>query len=419
MGYITTFGVLISDKLRELLVEISDQSVVADLLLSKELPIDILVESHVNFICVSSDDPTKISYLTDDRKNKIVDSEYWTSKSRYHSKPGGFVTKLFNNISSKDVEIFSNLFKNVSSRKHLNFKIVKGDEISKYYLKDIYLSESGSLGSSCMKYDSCQEFFDIYKDNDNISMLVALDDDGLLIGRCLLWHADGVNFMDRIYTINDECYQFYFKEWGSDNYYNVKSNQNCYDTLNFGSNVEMRIDIKLSKFDYMYYPYLDTFKFLNAKGILSNYENDSDCILGCPEGGTQSSTSLKFDHFDRVYRHSSEVVHLGYLDVYANERSCNYSSLLDVYIYNLHSEYNSDLNDYIFNMDMIEYNYDIVENAISIIKDKEILENRATEVLINDTKKNQLMFTYDYYMDNYIDHYRDISTQLDDQSELI
>ena len=70
-------------------------------------------------------------------------------------------------------------------------------------------------------------------------------------------------------------------------------------------------------------------------------------------------------------------------------------------------------------MYMIEYNYDIVENAISIIKDKEILENRATEVLINDTKKNQLMFTYDYYMDNYIDHYRDISTQLDDQSELI
>ena len=112
-----TSDIFISEDLKDLLSKIEKQSAVAALLLKKRHIKDDLVDNYVNFISVSSDDRSKISYLTPDRAEAMEMSEFWTSKRRFHTKPGAFVSKIFKNISGRDVEIFSTLFRNISNRK--------------------------------------------------------------------------------------------------------------------------------------------------------------------------------------------------------------------------------------------------------------------------------------------------------------
>jgi hypothetical protein len=68
-----------------------------------------LVESHVDFISISSQDRGKISYLTSDRMSSVDSDDYWTSSRRYHTKPGAFISKMFTGIDAKEVEKFSSL----------------------------------------------------------------------------------------------------------------------------------------------------------------------------------------------------------------------------------------------------------------------------------------------------------------------
>ena len=99
-----TLDILISEELRDLLTQIEGDSEVAKLLLKKRHRKEDLVDSPVNFISLSSDDKGKISYLTNDRIAKLDVDSYWTSPSRYKSKAGAFISKLFKNVSAKEVE---------------------------------------------------------------------------------------------------------------------------------------------------------------------------------------------------------------------------------------------------------------------------------------------------------------------------
>ena len=101
-----TSDIFISDQLRNILEIFKDKSEVAKNLLYKRLNKDILVDEHINFICVSKNDPTKISYLSQDRIENIAKSEtddYWTTPKRFACKPGGFVGKILKDISPKEI----------------------------------------------------------------------------------------------------------------------------------------------------------------------------------------------------------------------------------------------------------------------------------------------------------------------------
>ena len=155
-----TSDIFISDQLRNILEIFKDKSEVAKNLLYKRLNKDILVDEHINFICVSKNDPTKISYLSQDRIENIAKSEtddYWTTPKRFACKPGGFVGKILKDISPKEVEIFANLYKTFASKADIEFKVVSGNDILKYYHQDSYYNQNGTLGASCMKSNSCQE----------------------------------------------------------------------------------------------------------------------------------------------------------------------------------------------------------------------------------------------------------------------
>jgi len=351
-----TSDIFVSDELKNILTEIESQSMVAALLLKKRHSNEDLADDFVNHISISREDKGKISYLTKERFAVIDESEIWTSSRRFQAKPGGFISKVFKNIPSKEVELFSTLFRNVSNRIKVNLQVVKGERIRDFYYYESYASDNGSLGTSCMRYDSCQKYMNVYVDNtDVVSMLVMLNDYGSLIGRALLWDCDGYKIMDRIYTTNDEAYAFYFKEWATKNNYLFKSNQNWFDTMKFekigDKKQELKIDIKLSNSDYRYYPYMDTFKFYNPnKGTFSNYQPKDDFYTVCsPDGSKYDSDYLVLDVIDKVFRYRHDAVYLRYIDGFTNSNNVNYSEIHDEYILCQDSVYDDELCDYIFN----------------------------------------------------------------------
>jgi hypothetical protein len=351
-----TSDIFISDDLRNILTEIESQSMVASLLLKKRHSNEDLIEDFVNHISVSREDKGKISYLTKERFAAIDESEIWTSSRRFQAKPGGFISKVFKDIPAKEVELFSTLFRNVSNRIKVDLQVVKGERIRDFYYYESYASDNGSLGASCMRYDNCQKYMNVYVENtDVVSMLVMLNDNGSLIGRALLWDCDGYKIMDRIYTTNDEKYAFYFKEWATKNNYLFKSNQNWFDTLTFekigDKKQELRIDIKLPNSDYRYYPYMDTFKFFNAEtGTISNYQPKSDFYTICtPDGSKYGSDYLVFDIIDKVFRYRHDACYVRYLDGFTTGNNVSYSEIHDEYILCSDATYDDELSDYIFN----------------------------------------------------------------------
>lgn len=359
---IETLDILISDELREILKPIESQSLVASLLLRGRITDDSLVESPVNYISLGSHDKSKISYISKDRVDSLREGDSpWTSSRRYMAKPGAFVAKLFTDISSKEVETFSNLIRTLTMKDPMRFEVVEGEIIKDYYSYNSYANSNGSLGVSCMKHEHCQKYFDLYTDNtDNLSMLVMLDENDSLMGRALLWNFDGKKIMDRIYTNNDEKLSFRFKQWATENGYLYKTEQNWFNSL-FFENVntpsqELRFDIKLPKYSHDRYPYMDTFKFFNvSKGTFSNYlptdinEARNFTTLVSTDGCQLNHDHLVFDDISKVYRYRNDAAFIPYRNIWTTRQNAQYSNHYDHWILNDDLTYNDDIGDYIFN----------------------------------------------------------------------
>lgn len=351
--------ILISDELREILKPIETQSLVANLLLRGRLTDDVLAEDPVNYISIGKQDKTKISYLSQDRIAALKEGDSpWTTTRRYMAKPGAFVSKLFTDIPSKEVENFSSLFLSITTKKSMRFEVVKGKDIKRYYLYESYASNNGSLGASCMKHEHCQKYLSLYTDNsDMISMVVMLDEEDMLMGRALLWNFDGNKIMDRIYTKNDEKLSFHFKQWATDNGYLYKSEQNWFNTL-FFENIktekkELRFDVKVTNWLQSRYPYMDTFKFFNgSNGTFSNYLPDevrNITVLTSSDGGQHPGDHLVFDDISRVYRYRNDAAFINYRNIWTSRQNAQYSNHNDMWILNEDAIYNDELGDYIFN----------------------------------------------------------------------
>ncbi len=359
-----TIELSISNDFKKIIERFSTSSIVAKKLLG-QLSKDELVEDHIDFISISHEDKNKISYLNSQRISMLKKSgnDLWTSPSRYHCKPGAFIGKIFKGISPKEVEIFSNLYRYNSNKKDFQFKTVQGSLVRDYYHQRVYNSQSGSLGASCMKYDRCVDnFLNIYVDNKNVSLLVMFGNDDTIYGRALLWNAlnekgETVKVMDRIYTTKDEEYSPYFKDWASENGYLYKSYQNWANPLQFEldkKNEEIKLEVNIIQSIYSYYPYFDTFKWLDVeKNKLYNYlpshfNSDQSLfrVLALPDGGYQNSDYFLFDEIDRGYFYRGDMIWLENRSIYTSTRNCYYSETLGLYILRDDATYYDDLQDY-------------------------------------------------------------------------
>lgn len=375
MTYIRkTSDLFISDELREVLESIKASSEVARLLLKSRHNNEDLAEGFVNYISTSKKDPKMISYLAPERKEMVGD-EIWTSPKRFIAKPGSFVKKVFKNVSDKEIENFSNLYRNCQNKDVLNFEVVSGESIRKWYYEDNYQSQSSSLGSSCMRYDSCQRYMDFYCENSNaVQMLILVDGQRRLIGRALLWNTEP-KVMDRIYTINDEKWVYHFKKWANENGYLYKFEQKWNNTLYFNSESEekkyLELSIELKNFDFEYYPYLDTFKFLDLRnGTLYNHQPNSErfITLSSGNGDSQNWDLLKLDDLTKIYQYESEILFVKYLNIHTHESKVYFSNVNDCYIIKTDSMWSNELNDYIFRDSNLNNSENITERVNSEIE---------------------------------------------------
>lgn len=267
-------------------------------------------EQEISYICISEDNPLFLSFVDQPKYDKIMNEcpdKLWAggeSSLRYHSKPSKAIRRILDCdwLSDSDFETFSNMLKSAKASGSSDWRFTKvgTSKIDTYYLGDNYgtCNSSSSLGNSCMRGDDCVEegYFEIYKNEDNIKLLVLLktDDDGVerVYGRALLWHgvkmtsAHGVdntiNFMDRIYTADEELYKQFFIDYAVKNGYWRKYRQNYSNLVDvvspqhddyYGVELSFKLETRLG--DYGVFPYLDTFRYGNDQDdILKNqYDN--------------------------------------------------------------------------------------------------------------------------------------------------
>jgi hypothetical protein len=154
------------------------------------------------------------------------------------------------------------------------FEVVKGDDIKYWYLEDRYESLTGQLGSSCMRHQSCQDYFSIYTENPEVCQLLIFKNKSRdkINGRALLWtDVDGKKWIDRIYTVKDS-YKELFIKWVDENNYKEL----------YGSNEQVQVEVKNK--DYGEYPYMDSLSQFKM------FDDDEPALL-----------STRFVDFERPY----------------------------------------------------------------------------------------------------------------------
>lgn len=333
-----------SEDLTARLQAIKEQSSVAKvLILIRENGIPCIADhpDNFNYLGVSVDDPTKISYLNYSRVNAAITrnehNRIWEDKNyRYHSSAGKVIRKFFNSIkissqelspgtgradrrllhsivenelgtrstrfediatldqlfTEQDYDQFNNLFRIEGFRQGDAGEViyVKGHWIAELYNEQNYASLSGTLGNSCMRYQRCKSYLDIYVKNPSICKLaVILNQEGKVQARSLVWTIDGTDYYDRIYATSDlvaDRVKAHFL---------VQGIKTCYPGHTGFEYVRIKADESNPDFDkrillkHDQYPYMDSLKYLSADiQMLSN--DDEFCetnILNCTSGGME------------------------------------------------------------------------------------------------------------------------------------
>lgn len=403
-----TSDIHISPELKNVLEEIKDNSSVANELCKARIHKDLLVDDHVNYISISKNDTTKISYMSQDRLEKCLENgmDPWTSKGRYKCKFGGFVNKIFKNVPGPEIENFATLMKSVMTKKELNFKVVDGEDIRYFYHVDQHAKEDGvgTLGVSCMRHPRCQQTCDIYTDNPSmIKMLVLLDDYGKVLGRALLWNIEcedgNFTFMDRVYT-HDDRDVFHFKDWANKNGFAYKYKQSWNTPYIFqskGSVFKKKMSIEIPNWEYKLqddmggYPYFDTFKwmdidngkFFNYLPTIEEYPNRNRLRTMISTCGEYNGTDqLDIDEIHDEYWYREEISYVDYLKKKVNRRYLVYSNIHDAQLMQEDSKWDEDIQDYIYNEKYDHLNnYEAIEERKKSLKEAKENEAKRMEKL--------------------------------------
>lgn len=248
--------------------------------------------SH-NIILVKKIDDDKYIFIDDRYLLKDIDK---SSTKPAEIRIGRAIKQLLKGAgiekSDADIEKFVNKWKSrikYEVDKFDFFKLVKGDDIRKWYHEDKYKKDGGTLNGSCMRYSSCQSYFDIYTKNpSHCQMLILIDDTDRLTGRALVWKLrDGETFMDRIYSTNDSDVDL-FKSYAIKEgwYYKGSQNNEPNETIiapEGKENIsELFVDLDT---DFKYYPYMDTLRYLSkSDGYITNCHDVSYLKLDDTEG---------------------------------------------------------------------------------------------------------------------------------------
>lgn len=305
-----------------------------------------------------------LSYEKLDKRSKV-----WTT-NRTESSIGRTFRKMVIDIgkkySDKTIENFVNVFKSFFDFKWNSegrFELVEGEIIRKWYNLENYETRRGQLGNSCMRYENCSSFFDIYVHNPEVCKLLVLYSNmerSKISGRALIWTLDnGKIYMDRAYTNEDsdiKLFEKYAEKFGW--------------LIRWSSN----LSVKLEVFDFDEYPYMDTFSVLDVKkGILysdsDRWPGENLYFLQQTDGSYKDSKDLVWSDYYGEYVNGEDCVELD--GDYILRRDAIYLKYKDEYVHPnsdyVNSRYEGDNilpEDYVWS-DYL-YDYIFIENSIEI-----------------------------------------------------
>jgi hypothetical protein len=226
----------------------------------------------------------------------------WKSNQRNQISIGRWFRRVLHEINdgekptSKDLEDLVNSWKSQydisKNPDESGFELVEGEEIRHWYDSQNYLNTKGQLGNSCMRYEECQEFFDIYVRNPEVCKMLILKSGSYITGRALIWKLkDGRYYQDRIYT-NGDSDVIRFKRWADKRGYLFHSKDR-----------EKVMEVQLKSGNYSPYPYMDTFVCYNPKTyILSSdlelWPGKGYIKLNSAEGGWESDMVVWSDYYE-------------------------------------------------------------------------------------------------------------------------
>jgi len=283
----------------------------------------------------------KMTYTPKGRITSInEDRERWLANNKYRSeiKFGKGLRKMFQHQSIKMpdyiIEYFTNKLKGMYTFQG-NIKIINGEDIRKWYEGCTYGNNTESLGNSCMRHSTCQNYFDIYTENDDkVKMIIATNSDERLIGRAILWETDSHGlFCDRIYgnATTIEAIKSYAKKQGAYTKYEQSySSAKLVSSTGEATNDEIIITLNKGGFDS--YPYMDTLKYTD------DISNSDELKLSSTSGNycLESTDGGPNDHYvtiaggDRI--HEDEAQYVERYGEWYHEEDCVYSDYHAEYI---------------------------------------------------------------------------------------
>ena len=191
---------------------------------------------------------------------------------------------------------------------------VSGEAVRHWYHRDNYQSHRGELGSSCMSYDRCQEYLDLYcKNPRQVSLLILKSAEGRLIGRALLWNLDnGERFMDRVYSVLDSDREVFHRHARENGWvYRSSPGEILKGKASYSEDL---LSVTLETTDFGLYPYLDTLRYLGEDGRLSTFFSPGDKLLNRTDGGHAYDDDYDYsdDRFDESLKFSTDLENLLY-----------------------------------------------------------------------------------------------------------
>lgn len=255
---------------------------------------DLPTVSSRNYLDVD-ETAQSISYLPLNRHTSHLDN--YRAPGRVSGKPARILRSVLpvalNSIfTDADFEQFADLAKAWATRNLGEFRIVTGNDIPYWYNDDNYASDrsTGSLASSCMRHDYCQEYLQMYADlAPHLSMLIYTTAEDYLLGRALLWHADdGRTYMDRAYGLSSTIIKFHDYARKQGWWKRTHDTYSMPQAFTNPDNVQqsVTISIPLPKLpDNGYFPFMDTMKFINLRThTLTNSSRSTHVILESTDG---------------------------------------------------------------------------------------------------------------------------------------
>ena len=229
---------------------------------------------------INSDVQDKLLNITD-----ITDDNLLKIKGDKHNittKPGKYIKQSIKDVNDVDKksEEFTNSIKSFKIKDLINFVELKGDGCHKNFsiYSDSKINGTHYLKGDCMRHNSCSNYFEIIEKNPKVISILYGFIDGKYIGFSIIYNCDGQKYYDKIYGYNIEHAVLIELECLKRGY------KNLYDK-------NLDLDIQLDEWIFDYYPYKDSFKYLNInKGILSTknksdlYDEDKIVILNNTDG---------------------------------------------------------------------------------------------------------------------------------------